>query len=251
MTTMQSTRLHLTVGNDNQTTVLQSVASLGRTNNFDTAHRYVRRKSLDLLDYNGCYALVRIRRFGVNRFYYHTIVRTDEKYIVSLAAWRSHLRIHRDLRESIAASNKEFRLISIFYLSNISICCTYWKLVRITIGWPKKLRTDSSIKECALMKFNVRSGRLRELLTHCPGRGSGTLALCTGSQFESKALCSLKLPSNVWAMSLRENAHTAEPLILFTGVVNVPYINWADSLPYWPAISSVVDSATTITVMLD
>lgn len=94
-----------------------------------------------------------------------------------------------------------------------------------------------------LIKFKVKSGKVRESLTHCPGLGSGTLALCTGSQFELSALCSLKLPSKVSVMSWREKAHTAEPLMLFTGVVNVPYISWADKLPYCPDISSVVDSA--------
>lgn len=83
---------------------------------------------------------------------------------------------------------------------------------------------------------------MRESFTHCPGLGSGTFALCTGSQFEFRALCSLKFPSKVSAMSCREKAQTAEPLILLTGVVNVPYISCADTPPYWPDISSVVDS---------
>lgn len=126
------------------------------------------------------------------------------------------------------------------------IASTYWKLVRITIGWPKKLGTDSSISECVLIKFNVKSGRVLESLTHWPGRGSGTLALCTGNQLELIALCSLKLPSNVSEISWSENAQTAEPLILFTGVVNVPYISWADTFPYCPDIRSVVDSKNLI-----
>lgn len=92
----------------------------------------------------------------------------------------------------------------------------------MTIGWPKKLGTSSSMSECVLMKLRVRSGSDRESLTHWPGLGSGTLVLCTGSQFELMALCSLKLPLNVSVMSCREKAHTAEPLMLFTGVVNVP-----------------------------
>lgn len=119
---------------------------------------------------------------------------------------------------------------------------TYWKLVRMTMGWPKKLGTSSSIRECVWIKLRVRSGRDRESLTHWPGLGSGTLVLCTGSQFELIALCSLKFPLNVSVMSCKEKAHTAEPLMLFTGVVNVPYINCADLLPYWPDINSVVDS---------
>lgn len=90
------------------------------------------------------------------------------------------------------------------------------------MGCPKKLLTDSSMSEWLLMKLSVKSGRVLESLAHCPGLGSGTLELCTGSQLEFKALCSLKLPSNVSAMSWSENAQTAEPLILFTGVVNVP-----------------------------
>lgn len=110
------------------------------------------------------------------------------------------------------------------------------------MGWPKKLGTSSSIRECVWIKLRVRSGRDRESLTHWPGLGSGTLVLCTGSQFELIALCSLKLPLNVSVMSCKEKAHTAEPLMLFTGVVNVPYINCADLLPYWPDINSVVDS---------
>ena len=92
----------------------------------------------------------------------------------------------------------------------------------MTMGWPKKLRTDSSISEWLLMKLSVRSGKVRESLAHWPGLGSGTFDVDTGSQFEFSALCSLKLPSNVSAMSCSENAHTAEPLMLFTGVVNVP-----------------------------
>jgi hypothetical protein len=51
---------------------------------------------------------------------------------------------------------------------------TYWKLVRMTTGWWKNEGTDSSINECVLMKLRVRSGRVRESLTHCPGLGSGT-----------------------------------------------------------------------------
>lgn len=51
---------------------------------------------------------------------------------------------------------------------------TYWKLVRMTMGWWKNEGTDSSINECVLMKLSVRSGRVRESLTHCPGLGSGT-----------------------------------------------------------------------------
>lgn len=94
--------------------------------------------------------------------------------------------------------------------------------MRITIGWPKKLGTDSSISECVLMKLSVRSGSVRESLVHWPGRGSGTFVSCTGSQLEFRALCSLKLPAKVSAMSCSENAHTAEPLMLFTGVVKVP-----------------------------
>jgi hypothetical protein len=33
-------------------------------------------------------------------------------------------------------------------------------------------------------------------------------------------------------MSCNENAHTADPLMLFTGVVKVPYISCADVPPY-------------------
>lgn len=69
-----------------------------------------------------------------------------------------------------------------------------------------------------------------------------TLALLTGSQLELMALCSLKVPSNVSAMSCILNAHTALPDILFGGVVKVPYISWAFSPPYTPSINSVVDS---------
>lgn len=43
-----------------------------------------------------------------------------------------------------------------------------------TIGSPKKDGTDSSIRGCALMKFNVWSGKLLESSRHDPGRGSGT-----------------------------------------------------------------------------
>lgn len=54
------------------------------------------------------------------------------------------------------------------------------------------------------MKFNVKSGRVRDSLWHDPGRGSGTFALFTGSQFEFIPVCSLKLPSNVSAISWNE-----------------------------------------------
>jgi len=64
----------------------------------------------------------------------------------------------------------ELRTIS--YDSNANI--TYWKLVRMTMGWWKNEGTDSSINECVLIKLRVRSGRVRESLTHCPGLGSGT-----------------------------------------------------------------------------
>lgn len=58
---------------------------------------------------------------------------------------------------------------------------TYIVLVRIKIGWPKKAGTFSSISEWVLMKFNVRSGNVRESLWHEPGRGSGTCLIffCT------------------------------------------------------------------------
>ena len=48
-------------------------------------------------------------------------------------------------------------------------------LVRINIGRPKNAGTLSSIKECVFIKFNVKSGNVRESLWHEPGRGSGTL----------------------------------------------------------------------------
>ena len=57
---------------------------------------------------------------------------------------------------------------------------TYLKLVRMTTGCLKKEATEPSISEWVLMKFRVRSGRLRESLAHCPGRGSGT---CQSTSF--------------------------------------------------------------------
>lgn len=51
---------------------------------------------------------------------------------------------------------------------------TYWKLVRTKIGCRKNDGTDSSINAWVFMKFRVKSGSVRESLTHCPGRGSGT-----------------------------------------------------------------------------
>lgn len=99
---------------------------------------------------------------------------------------------------------------------------TYWKLVLITMGWPKKLETDSSMSGCILIKLSVRSGNVLESLTHWPGLGSGTLAFFTANQLELMAVCSLKEPSKVSEMSCRLKAHTAEPLIELGGVVNTP-----------------------------
>lgn len=72
------------------------------------------------------------------------------------------------------------------------------------------------------MKFNVRSGKVRLSLWHCPGLGSGTFELSTASQLELIEDCSLKLPSKVSVISWSENAHTALPEMLLGGVVNVP-----------------------------
>lgn len=41
------------------------------------------------------------------------------------------------------------------------------------MGIPKKAGTFSSIKECVLMKFKVKSGSVLESLWHEPGLGSG------------------------------------------------------------------------------
>lgn len=49
-----------------------------------------------------------------------------------------------------------------------------------------------------------------------------TFSLFTGSQFDVMLPCSLKLPSNVSAMSCNEKAHTAEPPIALFGVVKIP-----------------------------
>lgn len=121
---------------------------------------------------------------------------------------------------------------------------TYWKLVLITIGIPKKLGTLSSINECVFIKFSVKSGRVLLSLWHWPGRGSGTLLLKTGNQLELIAACSLKFPSNVSVISWRLKAHTALPDILLGGVVKVPYISCALISPYFPSIKSEVDSET-------
>lgn len=77
------------------------------------------------------------------------------------------------------------------------------------------------------MKLSVKSGSVLLSLWHCPGRGSGTLELCTGNQLELIAACSLKFPSKVSVMSCNEKAHTALPDMLFDGVVKVPYIRVA------------------------
>lgn len=108
-----------------------------------------------------------------------------------------------------------------FFINSLN-SYTYWKLVLITMGCPKKLGTLSSINECALIKFKVKSGNVRLSLWHWPGLGSGTFWLNTGNQFEFRAACSLKLPSNVSVMSWRLKAQTALPDMLFGGVVNVP-----------------------------
>lgn len=79
------------------------------------------------------------------------------------------------------------------------------------------------MRECVLMKLSVRSGRVRESFTHCPGLGSGTFELATGSQLEVGCSCSLKAPSKDSVISRREKAQTADPLMLFGGVVNTPY----------------------------
>lgn len=92
----------------------------------------------------------------------------------------------------------------------------------MTIGSPKNEGTLSSIKECVLMKFKVRSGNVRLSLWHCPGRGSGTFEPSTANQLELMEACSLKLPSKVSVMSCKEKAQTALPEILFGGVVKVP-----------------------------
>lgn len=128
------------------------------------------------------------------------------------------------------------------YILAINSMRSYWKLVLITIGTPKKLGTLSSISECVFIKLSVKSGNVLLSLWHCPGRGSGTLLPKTGNQLEFMAACSLKFPSKVSVMSWRLKAHTALPDMLFGGVVKVPYINWALVSPYLPSIKSEVDS---------
>lgn len=108
------------------------------------------------------------------------------------------------------------------------------------------------------MKFNVKSGRVRESLWHEPGLGSGiyfrkkkllvlfdiffymflTFAELTGSQLEFIPICSLKFPSKVSAISCeiryqkfqkyiqfltcKEKAQTADPAMELIGVVKIP-----------------------------
>lgn len=44
----------------------------------------------------------------------------------------------------------------------------------MTMGCLKNEGTDSSIRECVFIKLRVKSGNVRESLTHWPGLGSGT-----------------------------------------------------------------------------
>lgn len=93
------------------------------------------------------------------------------------------------------------------------------------------------------MKLSVRSGSVLESLAHWPGLGSGTLDPGTGNQLEVMTFCSLNSPSNESSTSDRENAHTADPVMLLTGVVNTPYIMKCCLVPYTPCTKSVDDSA--------
>lgn len=97
---------------------------------------------------------------------------------------------------------------------------TYWRLIRITRGNPKKEGTASSISAWDFTKLTVMSGRVLESFTHCPGLGSGTFRGGTGNQFEFIVSCSLKGPSKVSKIFCTVKAHTAEPLIELTGVEN-------------------------------
>lgn len=101
VTTMESECLNLTIRNDDQTSILQSVARLRSTNYFDSSDRYRRRKRLDFFDHYGAHALVSIRRFGVYCFYYLPVVCSDEQDVVRFTTWSFHLRINRDLGESV------------------------------------------------------------------------------------------------------------------------------------------------------
>jgi len=59
-------------------------------------------------------------------------------------------------------------------LAFIPVTDTYSTAVVMRIGCLKNDGTASSMRECVLMKFRVRSGNVLESFTHCPGLGSGT-----------------------------------------------------------------------------
>jgi len=101
---MESQRLHLTVGDDNQSTVLEAIARLRGSNNLDAANRYCRRKRLYLLDHDWTDFLMRIGGLGIYRLDHLAVIRTDEKDVIGFATRGLHLRIHGDLSESVTGS---------------------------------------------------------------------------------------------------------------------------------------------------
>ena len=82
--------------------------------------------------------------------------------------------IYSYLCEAITEKKNKIRKMISAYSCTYYNELTYWKFVRTNIGWRKNDGTDSSISACVFIKLSVKSGSVRESLTHCPGRGSGT-----------------------------------------------------------------------------
>ena len=98
-------------------------------------------------------------------------------------------------------------------------------LVLMKIGAPWVLGTAQSMRLLCLTKFMVTSGKFMLSLVHCPGLGSGTLELPTGSQLAATEVCCLKGPSwNTLRTSLKLNAQIALPKLIINYLINKSFL---------------------------
>lgn len=99
---MEPEGLNLAVCHDDQSSVLETIAYLGRSDDFDTSHRNVGRERLDLLDYDRTDFVLGVGRLRVYGFDDFAVVRANEEHVVGLATGSFNLRIDSYLSEPVA-----------------------------------------------------------------------------------------------------------------------------------------------------
>jgi hypothetical protein len=99
---VESQGLHLTVGDNDKSPVLEAVPGLRRSDDFDAAHWNRGREGLDLLDHHGTHFVLGVSGLGIYGLYNFAVIRADEEHVVSFATGCFHLWVNCDLREPVA-----------------------------------------------------------------------------------------------------------------------------------------------------